>query len=76
MSGDRAFTNPRVGRDIRIEQYGREVRLIFVAGTQEKANELVESIVAQLKEGALTITVMGKPTSIVELLTAHITDGL
>ncbi|MGD9613794.1 MAG: hypothetical protein AB7H90_01205 [Alphaproteobacteria bacterium] len=63
---DRAFTNPDFGKEVRIEQVGREVHLIFVAGNQYKANKLVENLLAQLKAGALNITLMGKPTSITE----------
>lgn len=62
----RQFTNPNVGREVRIEQFGREVRLIFVAGTQAKSDALVNELLRQLKSGALTMTLMGKPTSIEE----------
>ncbi len=34
---DRAFTNPNLGREVLIKQYGREVHLIFVASTQRKS---------------------------------------
>ena len=63
---DRGFTHPNFGREARVEVYGREVRLTFVAGTNAQANSLADTIVSQMKTGALNITLMGKPTSIVE----------
>jgi hypothetical protein len=63
---DRQFTNPNVGREVRVEQYGREVHLIFVAATQYKSDRLVRDLLKQLKAGALNLTMMGKPTSITE----------
>ena len=62
----RGFTNPNVGKEVRIEQYGREVRLIFVADTQAKSDALVETLLTQLKQGALNLTMMGKPTDVKE----------
>lgn len=63
---DRGFTHPNFGREARVEVHGREVRLIFVAGTNSQANDLAETIFNQMKAGALNITLMGKPTSVVE----------
>jgi hypothetical protein len=62
----RGFTHPNFGREARVELRGREVRLIFVAGTFDQAEELAESIVSQLKAGAINITLMGTPTSVEE----------
>lgn len=61
-----AFTNPDFGREVRIEQYGREVHLIFVAANQRKADALIENLLRQLKSGALNLTMMGEPTSVTE----------
>ncbi len=61
---DRLFTDPAVGKKVRIEQDGLEVRLVFVASNRAKADQLARNILAQLKEGALNITLMGKPTKI------------
>ena len=61
---DRQFTNPDFGSEARIEQYGKEVHLIFVAGTQAKSDALCENLLSQLKSGALNLTMMGKPTSV------------
>ena len=61
---DRGFTHPNFGREARVEQYGREVHLIFVAGTAAQADSLAESIVSQLQAGAINITMMGKPTAV------------
>jgi len=45
---------------------GREVRLIFVASDTRKANALADNMIEQLKAGSINITMMGKPTSVVE----------
>jgi hypothetical protein len=66
MATDRQFTNPDYGKGVRVEVIGREVRLIFVASTVEKANDLADSILGQLKKGSVNITLMGQPTSIEE----------
>jgi hypothetical protein len=62
---DRGFTHPNFGSEARVEQYGREVHVVFVAGTQAQSDSMCESILSQLKAGALNITMMGKPTAIV-----------
>lgn len=63
---DRPFTHPNFGRQVRIEQFGKEVHLIFVAGTQTQSDDLCDELLRQLKSGALNMTLMGKPTSIKE----------
>ncbi len=60
----RNFTNPDFGKEVRVEQWGREVHLIFVGATEAKASDLVDNILAQLKAGTINITMMGKPTSV------------
>lgn len=60
------FTHPNFGNQARVEVWGREVRLTFVASNPEKANSLAETIVDQLKTGAINLTLMGKPTSVEE----------
>jgi hypothetical protein len=45
---DRAFTNPNVGKEVRVEQNGREVRLIFVADNRYKADKLFQNLLGQL----------------------------
>lgn len=62
----RGFTNPNFGKEVRVEQWGREVHLIFVGATEAKASNLLDNIVGQLKAGAINITMMGKPTAVVE----------
>jgi hypothetical protein len=64
---DRGFSHPDFGHEARVEWSGREVRLTFVAGTAAQAEDLALSILDQLKQGALNITLMGKPTSIEEM---------
>lgn len=64
---DRGFTHPNFGNEVRVEQYGREVHIVFVAGTQAQSDSMCESILSQLKTGALNITMMGKPTSVEEV---------
>lgn len=61
---DRGFTHPNFGRQARIEQYGKEVHLIFVADTQAQSDSMCESLLTQMKAGALNITLLGKPTSV------------
>lgn len=62
----RGFTNPNFGSEVRVEQWGREVHLIFVGASEAKANDLVGNILGQLKAGAINITMMGQPTSVTE----------
>lgn len=66
MANDHGFTIPDFGKQVRIEQMGREVRLVFVAETQQKADKLVENLLSQLTSGHLEITLLGKPTSIMD----------
>ena len=66
MATDRQFTNPNFGNQARVEVDGCEVRLIFVASTKQKANDLADSMVEELKRGSITLTMMGKPTSVEE----------
>jgi hypothetical protein len=63
---DRAFTHPNFGQEARVEVWGREVRLIFVASDTSNAESLAEHIVRELKKGSIIITMMGKPTDIKE----------
>jgi hypothetical protein len=60
------FTHPHFGSEVRIEQYDREVHLVFVAGSPAQSASLVEMLLSQLKDGALNLTLMGKPTGIEE----------
>ena len=60
----REFTHPNFGSEARVEQHGREVSVIFVAGTEAQAESLAESLVAQLTAGALNITLFGRATSV------------
>ena len=62
----RGFTHPNLGTEARVEQFGREVRLTFVCGTRAQADDFTDSIVRQLKAGALNLTMIGKPTSVEE----------
>ena len=66
MSADRGFSHPGFGRQACVELDGREVRLVFVANTVAQAADLAESLVEQLKSGALHLTLMGRPTSVTE----------
>lgn len=62
---DRGFTHPNFGTQARVEQYGREVHVVFVAATEAQADSLCENILSQMQAGALNITMMGKPTSVI-----------
>ena len=64
----RAFTHPDFGKQVRVEVYGSEVRLTFVAKTNAQANGFADTILDQLKAGGLHLTLMGKPTSVVDEL--------
>ena len=66
MSDERGFTHPNFGGEVRIEQFGTEVHLIFVAGTRQQSDSMCDDLLRQLKAGAVNISLMGKPTSIVE----------
>ena len=63
---DRQFTHPNVGHTVRVEICGNEVRLIFVCKSVDAAEDVAESILRQLAQGVVNITMMGKPTSVVE----------
>jgi hypothetical protein len=63
---DRLFSHPNFGREVRIEQYGKEVHLIFKANTIDQADAMCEELLRQLKLGGVNITMMGKPTNIIE----------
>jgi hypothetical protein len=63
---DRQFTHPDIGNAARVEVWGNEVRLIFVCKSEDAAEDVAESILRQLAQGAVNITMMGKPTSITE----------
>jgi hypothetical protein len=61
---DRPFTHPNFGKEVRIEQFGKEVHLIFVASTQRQSDSMCDELLRQLKGGAVNLTMMGKPTRI------------
>jgi hypothetical protein len=63
---DRQFTHPNFGNQARVEVWGKEVYLIFVADSEAKANGFAEHLVEELKSGSVNITMMGKPTSVTE----------
>ena len=63
---DRQFTHPNLGSEVRVETWGREVRLIFVTTDNGRAEDLTDYILDQLKNGALHLTLLGTPTSIEE----------
>jgi len=63
---DRPFSHPNFGNQVRIEQYDREVHLIFVAKTREQSDSMCDELLRQLKGGAVNLALMGKPTSIDE----------
>lgn len=67
MAADRGFTHPDFGTEARLEQHGKEVHVIFVAGSTRQASALCDSILEQMKAGALNISMLGKPTSVTEL---------
>lgn len=50
------------GNAIRLQKRGKEVRLIFVAASSEKAGELYDSLRHQLKTGVLFLSLTGEAT--------------
>jgi hypothetical protein len=64
MSGARPFSHPNFGKEVRIEQYGREVHLIFVAGSKAQSDSMCDELLRQLEGGGVNLTLMGTPTSI------------
>ena len=66
MATDRQFTNPDYGKEVRVEVMDNEVALVFVADSNRKAEALAENILKQLKAGAFNITLMGRPTKVIE----------
>lgn len=60
------FSHPNFGNEVRIEQIGREVHLIFVAKTMAQSDDLCAELLRQLKAGGLHLTMLGKPSSITE----------
>jgi len=63
MSG---FSHPNFGKEVRVVVEGREVMLIFVAGSNRQADDFAQELVRQLSQGGLHLTLMGEPTSIEE----------
>ena len=59
-------SHPNFGTQARVEVDGCEVRLIFTASDEEKADAFAEDIIDQLKRGDLNIRMRGRPTRIVE----------
>lgn len=62
----RGFTHPNFGKEARVEVWGKEVRLIFIANTEAQANSMADTLIDQIKAGGVHLTMMGKPTAIVE----------
>jgi hypothetical protein len=60
---NRRFTNPNYGNEVRVEIDGCEVMLTFIASDEKRAQSLAENILHQLKQGAVNISLVGKPTS-------------
>jgi hypothetical protein len=66
MTTDRQFTHPNFGNEARVELNGCEVRLVFIATNRATAESLALTLLEQLQAGAVNITMMGIPTSVVE----------
>jgi len=59
------ISHPNFGNEVRIEQYGKDVHLVFVAKTRNLANDLCDELLRQLQKGEIEIKLAGKPTSII-----------
>jgi hypothetical protein len=44
------------GREVRVEQHGKEIHLVFVALTQALADVLRDDLIAQLQSGGFNLT--------------------
>ena len=62
----RQFTHPDFGREIRVEVFGKEVRLTFVSNSHSAAETMAEYLVDELRRGTVNLTVMGELTSVIE----------
>ena len=63
---DRPFSHPNFGKEVRIEQFNKEVHLVFVASSQSQADSMCDELLRQLKGGAVNLTLMGVPSSVTE----------
>jgi len=63
---DRPFSHPNFGTEARVEQHGKEIHVIFVAGSHRLADSMFNDVARQLQAGALNITMMGKPTKVMK----------
>jgi len=63
---DKTFSHSSFGYEVRIEQYGREVHLIFAANTRAQSDDLCAELLRQLKGGEVKLTLKGEPSSIEE----------
>jgi len=61
---DRAFSHPNLGRDAKVELFGRDVVVTLTASTEAQAEDLFDSVVRQLEAGGLNLTMMGLPTKV------------
>lgn len=61
------MTSVTFGKEVRVEQSGKEIHLIFVASTQKEASDLREEIVTQLKSGrGFALTLSGQAEAMTE----------
>ncbi len=63
---DRPFSHSDFGKEVRIEQHGTEIHLVFKASTMAQADDFHDELLRQLKAGAFHLTLTGTPTSIEE----------
>lgn len=55
------------GHEIRIEQKGNDVAIVFVATNRGQADALARGLLNQIRAGKLEVTVSGIPTNIERL---------
>lgn len=62
----RRFDLPNFGKELRIEQCGEEVHLIFVAKSQSQSDSMCDELFRLLKTGELNLTLTAKPAGVHE----------
>jgi hypothetical protein len=66
MGGEKAWSHPNHGEQLRVEVDGCETRLIFVGKSRAAADKLADDLLAQIKKGSIKINIGGTISKIVE----------
>lgn len=66
IGGEKAWSHPNHGKELRVEVDGCETRLIFVGASPAAANKLADDLMTQVKKGSIKINIGGTITKITE----------